>query len=238
MAYPSGYATYHLQAFNDKEYVATLKHYKNKGRIIRSVELYKVYNTKLNQEEYLNIKPIGNIDKNYIFYKIEKDLKDSIFIRYLTGSLSLEFEASKEFRDYLLIKKLKNENEFFSEPIPFYRWRSLNWDRINKENKCNQFDRFYILGKLDEDYFKGVSDDELEELIINKKEIKIDTIRDYFQEIQLANERIAFWKVPTFGVIKMKSGKFIKLKYDLKGPLIMDLTNDIKYLNRNKEDLE
>lgn len=226
-----------LQAFNDKEYVATLKYFKNNGRDIRGVYLYKVFNTKLSSGEYLNIKSIGTSDENFIFYKIEEDLTDSIFIRYFTDTLNVEFGTSKELRDFLVLKNSKSEDEFLSQAIPFYRWSTLNWDRINKINKCNQFDSFYLLGKIKEDLFKGMSNDDLEELIVDKEEVEIDTVRDYFKEIQLADARPAFWKVPNYGVIKMKSGKFIKLKYDLRGSFIIDLTNDIEYFNRNEGNL-
>lgn len=223
-----------LQAFNDKEYVATFTIFKNTGKTISSVDLFKVFNTSLNSGEYLNIKPIGSIDEDFIFYKIEKDLKDSIFIRYLTDSLKLKFQTSKEFGDFL-VEGEKNETEILSQPFPFYRWRSLIWDRINKINNSSQFDRFYILGRLDENYIKEISDDELEELVVDKEEIEIDFVRDYFKGIRLSQEGTGFWKVPNYGVIKMKSGEFIKIKYDLRGPFIMDLTNNIKYVNSGNE---
>ncbi|MFK7808689.1 MAG: hypothetical protein AB8F74_12870 [Saprospiraceae bacterium] len=226
-----------LQSFNEKEYIGQLTHYNDKGRNISSTELYKVFNTIIESDEYLNIKPIGTNDQNFIFYKIEKDFKDSIHIRYLTDSLKLKFETSNEFKDYLVKEELKFETEFLSPPIPFYRWRTLTWDHINKINRTDQFDKFYILGKIKEDYFKSAPDSELEELVIGKEEINIDTIQSYFNNIQLADNRLAFWKVPMYGLIKLKSGNFVKIKYDLRGPIIRDLTNNIKYLNRNEDNL-
>ena len=105
-------------------------------------------------------------------------------------------------------------------------------DRINRINKRAHYDQFYALGRLDENNFKKMTDAEIENLILDKKEINIGRIVNYFKGIRLAqNDHIAFWKVPNYGIIKLKSGNFVKVKYDLRGPMILDLTNNIKYLN-------
>lgn len=223
-----------LQQFNNKEYVATSKVYENKGRVINSVETYKVHNSSVENGDFLNIKRLNSNNQNYVFYKIEQDFKDSIYIRFLTDSLKLVFESSNNFRKHLLEEKSKFEEIYLSKTIPFYRWESLTWDKINIKNRSNEFSEFFLLGKQDEKYFMKLSSKELKEIIKNKKGIKIEKVREYFGEIQLIGQNTESWKVPNYGLIKMKSGEFIKLKFDLIGNTVKDMTNNINYLNRNK----
>ncbi len=224
-----------LQPFNNQEYVASFKVFSGKGKSIESVDLYKVFNSTINSKEYLNIQPIGARSKDFIFYQIEADSQDSVSIRFLMDSLDVKFETSAEFSAYLAQGESQLDHQIWSKPLTFYRWHTLTWDRTNQVNKSDQFDEFYALGKIDENDFMDQTDAQLQELINGKEEIKIDKIRTYFKGIRLYNGELAFWKMPNYGVIKMRSGAFVKLKYDLRGPRIVDLTNQVEYVNTGND---
>jgi len=220
-----------LQAFNDKEYIASMVDYTNNGKHIRSVDLFKVFDSQLGAEQYLNIQPIGTINDDYFFYKIEEDQGDSIFIRFITDTLEHEFHSSEALSAHLLDQDSITKNKVFSQLVPFYRWKILTWNYLNKINKSSRFDKFYLLGELDEEHFINASENELETMIVDKKETRIDTVQAFFKGLQFRNSWVGFWKIPHYAVIKMKSGHFVKVKYDKGGPLIKDLTSDIEYVN-------
>ena len=228
------FAEINLQPFNKREYVATLKYFENKGKRINSVETFKGHNSKLENDEFLNIQRLDIKNKNYLFYKIEQDLKDSIYIKYLTDSLKIEFETSNELQDYLTKEQNNVEEVNWSPSITLFRWKTLTWDRIHKQDNREKFEAFYLLGKLDEDYFSNLSVAEITKIFENKDEIPIEIIREYFNEIRLCNYGKVFWKVPNYGLLKLKTGNYIKLKFDMYGSYLLDMTNDRYYLNSNK----
>lgn len=225
-----------FQEFNDKEYAATVSYFKDEGRNISSVETFKVYNSKVDNSMFLNIKRLDvHNNEDYFFYKIQEDLSDSIKIRYLKDTLETKFNEPTQFKNFLINNKPRVEDVFLSEEITYYKWDALIWDRVNKENKSEEFEEFYIIGKYDDEKFLKLSNQELKEITKNKNKEKIELIRTYFQKIHLMNHGDGLWKDPIYGVIKMKSGKYLKLKLDLHGPMVKDLTNDFLYINGNKE---
>ena len=221
-----------VQAFNQKEYVATVMFLEQRGQIINSVTTYKIHNSKIDSCEFLNIQNLDN--RTYFFYKIEQDLEDSLIVRVLNDSLKLEFEASSEVRKFLKNVSSIQTDKIFSPPFSFNKWKSLNWDKIYKQDKTQNFDKFYSLGKLDEEHFKDLTTSKLNELVKNKNGKPLAQIITYFNKIQFTSQRNDFWKSPRYAVIKLKNGEFIKLKIDLNGPLIKDLTNGLLFSNKNK----
>ncbi|MEO0683683.1 MAG: hypothetical protein AAFY76_01200 [Cyanobacteria bacterium J06649_11] len=225
-----------LQAFNEQEYVASLTEYSRKGNSIRAVSTYKVFNSELKSHQYLNVYPLRGDNDKYLLYVIEEDFTDSIHVRVLTDSLRTEFETPTALENYLINNQEEVESEIWSEIIPFYRRRILTWDYLNKVNKSSTFSRFYDLGDLDEEYFLNLSDNEIDELIIDSKEVQINSVQNFFKNLRRTQGWTWFWKVPRYAVIKLESGKYIKIKYDECGPLIRDLTNDIGYVNVSEEE--
>lgn len=225
-----------MQIFNEKEYVASFTEYSEEGKNIRAVSVYKVFNSEIELGQYLNVKSLRDKEDKYIFYRVEHDFRDSVYIEFLTDSLEVKFEKSRLFKDFITKEQVEEESNIWSERIVLYRRKLLRWDFLSKVDKSGEFSKFYDLGNIEEEYFIDLNREGIERLVENSKEIEIGNVQMFFGDLLLTQGRAWFWKVPNYAVIKMKSGEYIKIKYDKHGPLVIDLTNDIGYINVSEEE--
>lgn len=231
------YSTFevNLQGFNDKEYAAILKFYDRKGQRLRDVEIYKVFNSKVEEYTYLNVKDLDPLNKKYIFFRIENINADSIQLRCLTDSLNQVFSTSNEFKTYLKQQERYIEEHALSPIQTLYRWSSINWDDVNLKEETKDFKEFYLLGKIDEESFLKMEGQALWNLIKGKKGIPIEKVKTHFSKITLIRNGLTFWKAPNYALLKLKNEEIIKFKIDMLSGIVEDLTNNRKYRNMNDE---
>lgn len=221
-----------LLPLNEQEYLVTVNWMKDKGRIIDNTTNYKIHNSKINEEEYLNVLEISLKKEKYYIHKINEENNDSIRMNFLTDSLKIEFTNKGELANYIKENKNRVEREFMSESITYYRWEALLWDKVNLIDKTSEFKEFINLGRIDEERFKKLTKGELTEISKDNSRIRFDSIQEYFKEIHLSKYGQDIWKGAKFGLILLKSGKILRIKYDIYGGKIYDMTNDVYYRNK------
>lgn len=153
---------FELLEWGNMEYLLML----GDDRAVDSKIPYKLWNSKINKVNYLNLYPLQQEkrDSKYFIlkYRIKNDLLEVKPLR-LRNKLVERFDIKLDFKNYIEENQVEFDG-FFDEGGPvFYRWENLNWKFINelhisniisirndgksvdKDSMLNEFDKYHLL---------------------------------------------------------------------------------------------
>jgi hypothetical protein len=208
--------------FNGKEY-AVLAESKE------ATMLFKVHSSIINKKTFLNIFPIEepekDVDRNYIFFIIDSLDSEKAALRYITDSIKVQFNNSKEFEKYLKKNFEKLTREAMSAPFYYYRAEYFLWDKLNTL-KSSDIENVFEIDAL----FTETADKSATQLSIfpkkqSDKENAINILKNAYQSDEITDEfQPIYTQLLQFNDGKMKVFYFSKDRLSFR-----DAENEIVY---------
>jgi hypothetical protein len=196
----------HVMNFNGREYAVMTE---SNGE----TALFKVHSTVINNKTFLNIFPVIDAslkaESKYYFFVIDAMHEDSASLRYITDSIKVEFDKSKDLEKFLKKNYLKLDKEWMSAPFVYYRDSYFTWDKVNAE-KSTDIEEMWLL-KVTPTESENIAAVHL--LSMSKMTIDLKLGQYMISTAYLSDEDISNFTARKPYLLKFKNGKYRLLHF-------------------------
>ena len=139
------YSALDIYSLNKQEYLIKCTFYDYKERSIQQVDNYRLFKSKIDKVEYLNIQPISNDESNtFSLWKYDITNYSLLNSHYLGKSFNVEFSSTEDYHNYVKTNQREIAAQFDTLEQIFIRPFGFPWNYVNN-NSLDQLESFQII---------------------------------------------------------------------------------------------